>query len=425
MKVMWFSVTPPASGMQAIGRKNSIVGGGWIDSLIQSIPFEDDDIEIWDCFLVWGINNVMRADSPVNPKLHYIGIPSATPFLDTASKEMRENYQMLIEEINPDIVHVFGTETENSNCIVKLAYDTKCLISLTGLVYIYERHFFGGVEKELKKTMTVRDLLRGSIFYQYRKMKKKAEIELDTLSNAQYVTGRTSWDYASSTQINPNLQYYFCNENLRNAFYTVMWSLDTCERHTVFSSSSGAPLKGVHQLLKALPIVLKKYPDTVLYVTGDDPRKTTSLKNNIRKTGYQNYLIRLMNELDINKAVRFTGVLDEQEMAERCASSHVYVLPSFIENSPNSLCEAMLMGVPSVAADVGGVADLLTTDVDGLLYPVNEYNMLAYQIMRIFQDDVFAVSLSDRARQRALIRHDREKNGKRMKEIYMEMLREK
>lgn len=55
------------------------------------------------------------------------------------------------------------------------------------------------------------------------------------------------------------------NETLRDSFYEKpIWDLDRCKRHTIFVSNSGAPLKGAHQVIKALPIILREYPDTVV-----------------------------------------------------------------------------------------------------------------------------------------------------------------
>ncbi len=57
--------------------------------------------------------------------------------------------------------------------------------------------------------------------------------------------------------------------------------------------------------------------------------------------------------------IHFLGSLDAEKMKQAYLDANVFVLPSTIENSPNSLGEAMLLGVPCVAADVGGVTDLL------------------------------------------------------------------
>ncbi len=421
MKILCFSVTPTQSALQAFHMESTFNGGGWIDSLIRFLPIECDHSELWVCSLLWGIKKTMETDDPERENLHYVCFPSASPYLDTVDQKMETEFRRIIERENPDVVHIFGTETMNTNVLLKIAGKERTLISTTGLVSRCALHFFGGIAEEMHHVRTVRDLLRGSIFADYRKMNKKAGIETDTLQNCQYVTGRTDWDRACVTLVNPHIQYDFCNENLRDAFYCTTWSNEKCERHSIFSSSSASPLKGTHQVIEALPIIRSHYPDVKLYLTGNDPRKRSGWITYFKRTGYQKYLCKLLDKYDMNDAVVFTGFLNEQQMAERYAKSNVYVLPSCIENSPNSLCEAMLVGVPSVASNVGGVSSLLESGKEGFLYPFDEPYMLAYRILELFSDEKLAVDLSKNARERALERHDRKQNGENMYQIYRQI----
>lgn len=422
MKVLWFSVTPVQSGLRALGIENDFHGGGWIDSLLKAMPMGQKNIELKLMFLMWGIDTVLIGESKDNAAITYVAVPSATPRLITADNRMEMAYKQVLDAFHPDLVHIFGTETVHSNILLRLAGPEKCLFSLTGVISRFVYHYFGGIREELRRTVTIRDVLRGSAFKNYRQMKKQTLTERDTLRHARHVSGRTAWDKAAAELENPNVQYWFCNENLRDAFYQKQWSWDDCQRYSIFSSSSASALKGAHKLLQAMPLILQAYPQTQLYLTGNDPRSAESLVERIRLTGYQKYLARLIKRLKIDDAVHFTGPLSEGEMAQRCVSANVYVLPSNIENSPNSLCEAMLMGVPSVAACVGGVPDLLCSGEEGFLYPFEEYYMLAYRVMQIFADRDLAERLSDSARKRAADRHDRVKNGMVMAQIYEQIL---
>lgn len=65
-------------------------------------------------------------------------------------------------------------------------------------------------------------------------------------------------------------------------------------------------------------------------------------------------------------------------------NANVYVLPSCIENSPNSLCEAQILGVPCISSICGGTADFINNNIDGLLYRCEEYEQLAQKIINIF-----------------------------------------
>jgi len=84
----------------------------------------------------------------------------------------------------------------------------------------------------------------------------------------------------------------------------------------------------------------------------------------------------------------------------------VYLHPSRSDNSPNSLCEAMLLGVPCIASTAGGIPSLATDNVDALLVPPGDAYSLAGAVKSLFSDSSTASRLSEAARQRARVRHD-------------------
>ena len=86
--------------------------------------------------------------------------------------------------------------------------------------------------------------------------------------------------------------------------------------------------------------------------------------------------------------------------------THVALIPSAIENSPNSLAEAMLVGTPIVASYVGGVPDMLKDKEEGFLYCYNDPGMLATYISKIFESDELASYFSNNSRKTAWKRHD-------------------
>lgn len=81
----------------------------------------------------------------------------------------------------------------------------------------------------------------------------------------------------------------------------------------------------------------------------------------------------------------------------------------------------MLLGVPVVSSNVGGVPDLMTDEKEGLLYHADSVNALAMAVTRIFEDRELAEKLSKAARQRAGKTHDGEENCRTLLEIYRNM----
>ena len=141
----------------------------------------------------------------------------------------------------------------------------------------------------------------------------------------------------------------------------------------------------------------------------------------LKKTSYAKYITELIKELNIEKHVFFTGLLDEQQMCERYLNSNVFVCPSSIENSPNSLGEAMILGVPCVSSNVGGVSDMLTHNQEGFLYQADAPYMLAYYICKIFENEELTKQISKNSRKKALKNHNREKNIEQLISIYYQI----
>ena len=118
----------------------------------------------------------------------------------------------------------------------------------------------------------------------------------------------------------------------------------------------------------------------------------------------------------------FTGSLNEAQMKERFINSNVFVSPSTIENSPNSLGEAMLLGVPAISSDVGGVKNMLQHEKEGYVYQPDAPYMLAYYVKKIFADPEKAKMLGDAAKKHAQHTHSREINLETLLTIYTEII---
>ena len=142
----------------------------------------------------------------------------------------------------------------------------------------------------------------------------------------------------------------------------------------------------------------------------------------MKLSAYGKYLRKLIKENHLKNHVTMLGRLSAEEMKAQYLQSHLFVMPSALENSPNSLGEAMLLGVPCVAADVGGIHNLLTDGGDGMLYPAGDVEALADRIMEIFTKEAIVERFSDNARKHARVNHDAEQNYYRLIHIYREIM---
>lgn len=330
----------------------------------------------------------------------------------------------LLKQIVPDVIHIYGTEYFHTVAVLKAA--EKCglldqtVVSIQGLISFCAKHYLAGLSYRTTVNYTLRDVLkRENLKGQMKKFVYRGTGETDALCIAKNVIGRTEWDKACTRQINPNRTYYFCNETLRKTFYSGDWNLEHCERHSIFVSQSSYALKGFHQMVEALPLVLKQYPDAKVYVTGGNVFKMKWYRIN----SYHHYLKKRIAQLGLQDKIVFMGSLNEEKMKERFLNSNVFVSCSSIENSPNSLGEAMILGVPSIASDVGGVVDVFTHNQDGFVYPYDEPYMLAHYICKIFEDKDLAESFSNNAKKHALHTHDPECNLTALCEIYRNLVK--
>ena len=140
------------------------------------------------------------------------------------------------------------------------------------------------------------------------------------------------------------------------------------------------------------------------------------------KRGYGLYLEKLIQNLDVSDHIVFTGPLQAEEVADKLSKVHAYVLCSAIENSPNTLGEAMCIGTPCVASYVGGVPDMATDGENALFYRNDDPALLAWNIKRLFDNDDLALKLSANGRKQARITHDAEKNAHTLYNIYNQIL---
>jgi len=164
---------------------------------------------------------------------------------------------------------------------------------------------------------------------------------------------------------------------------------------------------------------LKDYPDATLAVTGRS-FFAAGMKEKLRQGSYEAYLADLAKEYGLEGKIQFLGSLSAEGMKNAYLESHVFALPSTMENSPNSLGEAMLLGVPCVAADVGGVRDLME-EAEGMIYSSVDVQALADRIKAVFAVEEKAASMGQLAREHAKKTHDPEKNLQDLINIYEEI----
>lgn len=417
MKILWL-VNIPTQEASILMSNTPSPFGGWFDSTSKLVA-ESDNIELSITFPKPKLNDVLTFNGQ---RIRYFAFPAPQR---PSGKERKDigSLARILEEAKPDLVHIFGTELPHSNAMARLCNEkrVKCIIQIQGLVSVIANHYSAGLSERVQKRSTFRNIiLRDNIRQQQRLFASRGKLEIEAIGSVKHIIGHTTFDKACSKQINPEASYYHCNETLREEFYNHQWSIDNCERHSIFVSQASYPVKGLHQVLEAMHIVLKKFPDTKLYVAGKDKTKATSFRDRLEMPYYGKYLSKIIRKYGLTDKVRFTEILDEKRMCQQYLRANVFVSASSIENESNSLSEAKILGVPCVASYVGGVTDRLTDKQDGFFYQFDAPYMLAHYVCEIFSNDRLAIEFSENARKHALETHDRDKNLARLFDIYKE-----
>jgi len=152
-------------------------------------------------------------------------------------------------------------------------------------------------------------------------MKQRGDYEVELIKSIKHIIGRTSWDSSNTWAINSKATYHICNETLRPSFYIKRWDLKKCQKHSIFLSQAHYPIKGIQQIIQALPIILEHFPQTKVYVAGNNLMNMPWYKKN----GFALYLEKLMLKTNVTKdKLIFLGTLNEIQMVEQYASAHIF-----------------------------------------------------------------------------------------------------
>ena len=410
MKILWLiNIVLPQVAWKHNEKVNST--GGWMISLSCEIPK----------------NNQLTVCYPYNKDCNdRIDGVSYYGFQGKDNKKTLESMvarfkEILIQE-KPDVIHIWGTEHLQSYAMTvaatQLNLEKKIIVSIQGMVWYYAMHFMANLPIKVQLMPTVRDVIRNdSLLHQKANMIWRGDYEKKTIESINHVIGRTTWDRICVETINPAVKYHLNNEILRDSFYVKKWNIDGCDKYSIFVSQAQTPIKGFHFVLEAAVILKKKYPQLQIYVAGS----LSPFNNGVNSTAYSKYLYMYAKKNDLLKSVTYIGSLNEKQMCDRFLRSHVFVSASSIENSPNSVGEAMLLGVPIVASNVGGTSDMLRDRIDGFLYQYDASYMLAGYVDRIFSNESLAKQFSKSAREHAMLTHNRERNYQDLIHIYEEI----
>lgn len=417
MKILWVTniLFPEAQAIiQGVENTTLKGGGGWMLGAAEAL-LEQPGVGL----IVATVNHSARKLEVIHGKeITYYLIPYGKGNLKYNSDY--ENYwRQINDEVKPDIIHIHGTEFSHGLAFVNSCGSNNVVVSIQGLKSVYYYYYYYGLTKyHIYKNLTIHDIFKGTIISGKNKFRKSGELEKELLRKVGHIIGRTSWDRALTWAINPDAQYHFCNETLRSEFYSgPTWEYEKCIKHTIFLSQAGYPIKGLHMVIRAMPLILRHYPDAKIRIAGDDITRPEDIWGLKHFTGYGKIIKKMISKYKLNGKVIFTGNLNAEDMKKEYLRSNIFLCPSSIENSPNSLGEAQILGVPCVASYVGGIPDMMKGNEDNL-YRFEEVAMLADKVCKIFYAEKEQVNMSTIA----TTRHNPVINSVTLLKIYNKIL---
>lgn len=418
MRVLWFSTNSANYKFpQAVGKGYN--GGGWTSSLQKEI-IKRPDIELGICFCHNGLpakdkqDNVVYYPVPHHQKALKDKILDIIHYKDVHRDEVLwpyyiRQFKKVIDDFKPDVIEVFGSELYIGLATIA-AKGLPVVLHLQGLLSLSMYAFFPpGVsprqyvwkDKNIKKVYANFQ----NLIYWRRSCHREKEI----LKAASHVIGRTSWDRNAIHILNPQAQYHYGGEILRSEFY------ESTERQThskivITTTISHPPYKGFDLILKTAYILKAEMGvDFEWNVFGNVSPKFWE-----RQIG--------INHTDVNVILR--GVASARVLRDSLLQSTLYFHPSYIENSPNSVAEAQILGVPVVATNVGGTSSMIESDKTGLLFPATDPYMGVSCISRILENQNWSEEMGKVAKDKALLRHEKEKIIKELIATYNQIIQQ-
>lgn len=394
VKVLWFETSVPCRY-----QSEKVPTMGWQDSL-ENLLRNRSDIDLYIAFEYKGNGKKRNIDGvnyiPLNISLNWY----EKTIVDKKDRWLRVRKYLplaieIIKDIRPDIIHVFGTEWGFGQ--VARYVNVPVVIHMQGCIMPYQNaHLPPGysiLDKILSCGWNIKRMFDLWLRLQYEK--SWVDLELSNFNDNKYYMGRTHWDKRLVELFHPGAYYYHVDEAIRPEFCSKnkLWSYKDTNTFEFVTTGCGSHWKGMDVVLKTANILKKAKIDFVWKLVGrmpDDYRAEIEKKENLYFS---------------ENNIQVQGFLDANGLKGLLKEASLYVHTAYIENSPNSICEAQSVGTPVIATNVGGVSTLIEDKVDGILVPSNDPFILASEILQLLKDSKRQMYYSDNSYKKASKRH--------------------
>jgi glycosyltransferase involved in cell wall biosynthesis len=288
-----------------------------------------------------------------------------------------------------DIIHVHGTELQYASSLLHQPLKTPYIISIQGIISQYK--------KELPQKFS-----KQYLYWTLTSMYERNEVR-----NSPYFFCRTDWDQHFVRSINSGARITLCWEMLRPEFFSYRHEF---KGKDILFMGGDNPIKALKLGLQVFNRLAARHPEMKLHVVG-----------HVNRQSYERLLHSLTPHHLHNGNVILHGSVDAAGICRIYADCFCLYHPSLIDNSPNSVCEAQVAGLPVVATRVGGVPSLIMDGQTGILVEKNDADGHYHALENLFWDVDLQRCVSHNSRELARRRHDKRTIVERTVDTYQKL----
>lgn len=382
MKIVWLAPYPLGRIADKLSTTEPIAVGnaGWLVNLAQELA----GLEGIELHIVTHFAFIQQDQTVFQDNIHFHVVKYQFPVLKrgfpyyfrldtfTSYKSFVEKAADLVDSLKPDLVHAHGTEGAYGLAGLRVSEIYPVLTSIQGIIHdIYK-------------------FQRTAYFYFQRKLEAKV------VRSGNYFGCRTDWDKAFVKKLNKNASILHTPEAINPVFFEGKWAGFTSKRIVVLGTI--IKRKGQEDLISILPDLIKISPGIKIAIIGTG------------KSGYVEYLRKMSARLGVCDSIEWHGHKKSHEIATIFRDSRCLVMPSYSDNSPNAICEAMAAGLPVVAYGTGGIPSIVKHNEDGFLVKTGDRQALKHEILSFFNRDRASLMEISEAAQKAAIQRNLPRN---------------
>lgn len=415
MRILWFEITTP----KRYAGDSSGVLAGWQDSLEDVVKLVSD-VELVIAFESSNKNDKEKTiDGIKYVPMHYSyslwdKIKSKVTW-NAIAREAVDKSLSVIRSEKPDIIHVFGCEWPFG--LVAEHTEVPVVIHIQGAIVPYANalyppkyniwNYIKALKFNFPRIISAKLVEINNI--------NRAQMERKIWNSVSNYMGRTCWDKALSSVMHPQRSYYHVDETLRPLFFesSNKWKGKKDGKCILFTTGCTTFWKGPDMMMKTARILKDLGFDFEWLVAGHFPKTLKKVVEHSEKDEF------------LKNNIKFVGPLQPTDLVKALSESTMYVHTAYVENSPNSICEAQCLGVPVVSTNVGGIATLLDNGESGGLVPANDPWQLAHAIITLASDEQKMMEYSQNGMSLAHERHNIQNIKNQLMSCYEDIIAKK